>query len=353
MKNINIKKLILLTFGLVNFLFSSISIQAQTSNLTLPSTGGGNTTVFNNELELRDSLLNLGGKFLLYIGIVGLYWLTLRLFLWIGKKVIKNDTFYRIFRFAASAIFIIGSLTTILFAFVGNLTFLITSFGVLSAALVVALQDFVSSFFAWIMIKLKNQYKNGDLIELHSNRDVFTGKVLEIGVFRTTLKEIVGGEGLDKEFYTGKTVSFPNNLILKEGLINFTYDNKLLWHAIDTTVTFESDYEKASDILHEIANKQFEYALDHKDSLLDDVYNLKTIYKPRIYLNIGADGVQFVIWFAARRERHREIVEEYSRQILHKFDAANIHLAYKTTRVLSSPMHVNPYGTHPESVVKA
>jgi small-conductance mechanosensitive channel len=338
MININIKKLILLGLGLVNFLFSSISTKAQSANLTLPSTGGGNTEVFNNELELRDSLLNLGAKFLLYIGIVALYWFTLRLILWIAKKIIKNDTFYRIFRFAASAIFIISSLVTILFAFVGNLTFLITSFGVLSAALVVALQDFVSSFFAWILIKLKNQYKTGDLIELHSNREIFTGKVIEIGVFRTALKEIVGGEGLDKEFYTGKTVSFPNNLILKEGLVNFTSDNKLLWHAIDTTITFESDYEKASNILHEIANKQFEYALDHKDSLLDNVYNLKTIYKPKIYLNIGSDGVQFVIWFAARRERYRETVEEYSRQILHKFKANKINLAYRTNRVISTPM---------------
>jgi small-conductance mechanosensitive channel len=343
MKNINIKKLILLCLGLVNYLFSSISIQAQSANtLLLPTTGGGDVSILNSEIELRNNLLDLGLKFILYIALVFSYWLVLRFVLWIGRKTLNSDTIFKLLKFSSIALFIVSSLVTILFAFVGNLSFLITSFGVLSAALVVALQDFVSSFFAWMMVKLKSQYKINDTIELNSSKGVFTGKVREIGLFRTTLKEKVGGQGLDKEFYTGKIVSFPNNLVLKEGLINQTVDNKLLWHPIDITITFESDYEKASLILTEIANQQFAYAIDHKDSLLDDVYNLKSMYKPKIYLNIASDGVQFVIWFATRRERYRETVEEYSREIMRKFKAGNIHFAYRTSRILSSQFQQTP-----------
>ncbi len=321
----------------------SVSVSAQTasqlSSLAIPATGGNNPTTNINELELRDSLLELGGKFLLYFALVFSYWLILKLINWAVNKTIKSVVVVKLIKVLTTSIFIISALVTILFAFVGNLTFLITSFGVLSAALVVALQDFVSSFFAWMMIKIKQQYKVGDIIELNSSKGAFTGRVIEIGIFRTTLKEKIGGEDIDKEFYTGKINSFPNNLILKEGVVNHTLDNKILWNAIDITVTFESDYEKAKIILEEIANKQFLYALDHKDTMLDDVFNLKTLYKPKIYMSIGLDGVEFTIWFATRIGQYRDSLEEYSRQIMHKFKAADVHLAYKTHRVISSPMH--------------
>lgn len=340
--------LILAVFGL-SISFISISVSAQTSqlsSLTNPVNASVTAVSANpvsiNELELRNSLLDLGGKFVLYATLVFIYWLVLRAVHWITVKIIKNSAIVKLINVSSTLLFIVASLVTILFAFVGNLTFLITSFGVLSAALVVALQDFVSSFFAWVMIKLKHQYKLQDIIELNSSQGSFTGKVSEIGVFRTSLKEQFGGQGLNKELYTGKTISFPNNLILKEGLINHTMDNKILWHTINITITYESDYEKANLILNEIALTQFEYALDHKDSLLDNVYNLKSVYKPRIYLNIGSDGVEFTIWFSARRDRYRESVEEYSRQIMHKFKANKIQLAYRTSRVIATPGQVNP-----------
>ena len=333
-----------LSFLLV-FISPTLIIPVQTasaSNInTLPATGtitGTNFQLENlNESELLKNLIDFGGKAVIYIFFVVLYWLLLKFILWSGRKVIKNDIIYRLVRVASSVIFVVASVVTILFAFVGNLSFLATSFGVLSAALVVALQDFVSSFFAWLMIKVKSQFRVNDIIQLNSNKGTFTGKVVELGFFRTSLKEKIGGNGLDKEFYTGKIISFPNNLILKEGAVNYTLDNKLLWHDIHVTITFESDYEKASLILKEISNQQFEYALDHKDTLLDDVFNLKSLYKPQLYMNIGSDGVEFTVWFACRVGLYRESLEEYSRLIMHKFKLADIHLAYRTSRIISTP----------------
>jgi small-conductance mechanosensitive channel len=269
-----------------------------------------------------------------YLALIVFYWILVQSLRYLNNKIIPNETVRNIIALVLTFLAIFATFITIFVAFAGNTTYLGPTLGVFSAALVVALQDFIASFFAWVVIKARGPYKLIDTIEIPTPSGVMTGVVTQIGFFRTRIKEKIGGESRDREQYTGKTIFFPNNLILKQGFRNFSFDNKILWHSIVITVTFESDFEIARKSLEEVVHKQFHYMVDHKDIYLDDVYNLKHIYKPKIYLHIANYGPEFTIWIPARLGTYREISEKISLQILKDFKHNQIELAYPTSRIV-------------------
>lgn len=293
------------------------------------------TAEVDNALSrFNKDVVNFFTQFSIYIlAIIG-FWIIQILLRNIINRFVGNEVVKTILHILIGVAAIMATIVTIVVGFSGNIPFLLSTIGVLSAALVVALQDFVSSFFAWIMIKTRGQYKSKDTIHINTDKELLVGQVMAIGIFRTTIKEKVGGNSPDMEQFTGRIVSFPNNLLLRQGVTNYTKNDLIQWHDLKLTITFESDHKLAKLLLHHILDEEFKYAVDHKDTLLDNVYNLKTVYKPRIYVGLADNGVRFNIWFACRIEHYREIIEHLTDKILENFDMSSIDLAYPTQRVL-------------------
>jgi small-conductance mechanosensitive channel len=266
--------------------------------------------------------------------LVALYWIILNRLRKSLKNWIPNN--HRV-RIATDLVITIGtiflSFLTITFAFADNLSAFFTFLGLISTALIFTLQDFVASLFGWFQIKMANLYMTGDEITLHTGTTKYTGKVVHTGIFRTLLKLRRGDNTLNTEQFTGKVVSFPNHLVLKDGLDNSTKTNRVLWHHHCVTITFESDVHLAKSILQSIADKQFQYSLDH-DQVSNRLQAKKLVYKPKIYLDISAEGNRFTIWFACNIEFYREIVDSYSFEILDQFAMNEIKMAYPTQRIL-------------------
>jgi small-conductance mechanosensitive channel len=271
-----------------------------------------------------------------FIGFIVGYWLFYWVLRWLINRLIPSETVKNILQLVLTFGTIFVSFITIFIAFAGNTTYLGPTLGVFSAALIVALQDFIASFFSWVVIKARGPYKLGDAIEIPTpvNGGTLTGVVTQIGFFRTRIREKLGGDSPDREQFTGKTIFFPNNLILKQGFRNFTFDNKILWHTIKFTVTFESDFDVAKDSIEDVIHKEFHYMLDHKDVYLDDVYNLKTVYKPKVYLHVGDTGPVFTVWLPCKVGNYRDLLEKVSIKILKEFKKNQIELAYPTSRIV-------------------
>lgn len=270
----------------------------------------------------------------LLILLVGLYWLILNRLRKSLKTWIPNNHRVRIITdlvITISTIFL--SFLTITFAFADNLSAFFTFLGLISTALIFTLQDFVASLFGWFQIKMANLYMTGDEITLHTGTTKYTGKVVHTGIFRTLLKIRRGDDTMNSEQFTGKVVSFPNHLVLKDGLDNSTKTNRVLWHYYSTTVTFESDVHLVKSILQSIVDKQFQYSLDH-DQVSNRSQAKKLVYKPRIYLDISNEGNRFTIWFACNIEFYREIIDSYSYEILDQFKLNDVKLAYPTQRIV-------------------
>lgn len=269
-----------------------------------------------------------------YLVIILMYWVVYQLYRLLLSRFVQNEPLKDILVLIGTLVTILASVVTLLIAFIGNLTLLVTSFGVFSAALVVALQDLVSSFFAWVLIKARGPFKTHDTIEIPFQGETVTGVVQMVGFLRTQLQEKVGGNSLDREEATGKTIFFPNNLILKQSFRNLTHDNRILRHQFEVIITFESDFELARHILDEGVKRVYAYMVDHKDIYLDDVFNVKTLYTPKTYLSIAGNGVRLTVWYAARTGSLRDVIERFSREILREFNVHGIDLAYPTSRVI-------------------
>lgn len=236
-----------------------------------------------------------------------------------------------LFSVAINIIYLIGIVLMLTYLFIGQFSNLFTIISLFSAALVVALQDFISSFFAWIFIRARNKFKEGDIIQIagFSGNNQYSGRVKKIEAFRTLLFEREGtleGEKIDKERVTGRIISIPNNMFLKQPVINATQDNKIVWQTLDLIITFESDWKQAKQILQKIIDKVYtpEYIKEHK---------ITQAYVPQIYTSIADTGVRLSIWFPASVGNYRAMLQTLSENILIDFKKQDINLAFNTITV--------------------
>lgn len=136
-----------------------------------------------------------------------------------------------------------------------NLYAIAVSFGLISLVLGFALQAPIASFIAWLYIVFRRPYKIGDRIQLNG----FRGDVVEVNYLDTAILECAG-DYLQHDRRSGRIVYFPNSLILRSELIN--YSGPLVPFIYDETaiqVAYTSDLKFVEDCLLEAA------ALDLKE----------------------------------------------------------------------------------------
>ncbi len=308
---------------------------------TRDSNIGAMAVIDQSLIETREEVREERGQFVrilwlnaseygIYIGIM----IGILVFYMIARRVIysilPNESAFVWGDIVLKVIALVLVFVLFLYAFADRIVSIITLFSVFSAALVVALQDFVSSFFAWLYIRGKSKYRVGDVIRVSGTNGYFFGRVKKIEILRTILDESVGDSNaaqlnvsLDKERPTGRIVSFPNNVIMRDALVNFTQNHRSMWQSVDITITFHSDWQKAERELRKIVDHVFsqEWYKEHK---------IERSYVPKIHVSIADDGVRFSIWFPARIGEYRETLESISREILTVFNKNNIDLAYKS-----------------------
>lgn len=294
--------------------------------------------------SLQKEAIDIFSRYSFYFGLILVYFALLQLFRKMIDKFVQKNLIKSSLILIINSLFIIATVVTLFIAFIGNLSYLLASLGVISAALVVALQDFVSSIFAFFWIRIKKLYKVKDVISVNTgNTGAVAGIVINIGLLRTELREIESVDPFSVERQTGRVVSMPNNTILRAPVINYTLDNRILWHSMTLVVTFESNYILAKELILGAIKSQFRYALDHKDTFLDSTYNVENLYAPKVYMHIGNNGPTFTIWFASRFGSYNEVRESISMEILKSFSTHGIDLAYNTNRVIATPK--NPEDT--------
>jgi small-conductance mechanosensitive channel len=281
-----------------------------------------------DEIKLLELTKNLVVSFVL----IGLYWFILDKIRKSLRLYVKNLKTRLLVDIIITLFTLVISFITLALAFVDNLNSFFAGLGLISTALVFTLQDFVASFFGWLHLRINHLYGMNDEIIVHAGNIKYSGRVLKVGIFRTYLKTRLGNDSHDSELFLGRTVSFPNHLVLKDAVDNSTRNNTILWHKASWTITFESDYKKAKKLIQEMTQNKFENMIAHKPKYLEVTSNRKNLYKPKVYVNIADDGICFTVWFACNIGYYREVLELFSEEILDIFGQNQISLAYKTIR---------------------
>jgi small-conductance mechanosensitive channel len=272
----------------------------------------------------------------LVLGALALLWLCR---LAVGRFVKEPHRRYQIRKILSLlATVVIGVGLILIFA--RDLKELVTGVGILMAGLAIALQEMVSSFFAWFVIRGKRGYRTGDWIRLGDQE----GEVIDIGWLVTVLEQVVpldpaGGGGTQ----TGALAFVSNSTIFKGSVVNYTHSVPFLWCRLRYTVTFESDWQRAAEIALEVLNGEKEIAQTalvarRKLEQMAAKFAVRMdSTEPRVRTWTAADGVELTLRFLAHPRRRRELLDRVNRQMLEAVqESEKIDFAYRTVRSIRS-----------------
>ena len=105
-----------------------------------------------------------------------------------------------------------------------------TILGLATAALTIALQDFIIAFLGWFVLIGKNGIHVGDWVEI----DGVGGEVTEVRLFTTTLLET--GTLADRGLPTGRRITFMNGFAIRGKYFNFSTSGQWMWDEISLSL---------------------------------------------------------------------------------------------------------------------
>ncbi|MFA5057699.1 MAG: mechanosensitive ion channel domain-containing protein [Opitutaceae bacterium] len=222
-----------------------------------------------------------------------------------------------------------------------DLTTLATTLGLVSAAVVISLQDVCASFFAWFVIMLGHKFTIGDRLEIDGTK----GDVLDIQLLRTTLIEVNNWLGADQP--TGRIIVIPNNLIFKAKVFNYSHGHPYIWGKIDVTVTYGTPVASAmalfTKVLEEETRDNFTEARKAA-STMEQRYGVEDAdYRPKIYTRIADSGVTFSLFYVSHYRQSSTVRNRINRRLIAELEThRHVQLAYNTLSVLTSQASDGP-----------
>ncbi|WP_051253999.1 mechanosensitive ion channel family protein [Arenibacter latericius] len=157
-----------------------------------------------------------------------------------------------------------------------NLYAAVVSFGLFSLVIGFALQAPITSFIAWVYLIFRRSYLVGDRIQIKG----FRGDVVEISYLDTSILEC-SGDYLGNDRKSGRVIRFPNSLILREEIINYSGPEvPFIWNETAVQVAYTSDLQFVEDCLLEAASKDF------KKTYPQLINQSHTPWEPSVYFRV-------------------------------------------------------------------
>jgi small-conductance mechanosensitive channel len=113
-----------------------------------------------------------------------------------------------------------------------------TILGLATAALTIALQDFIIAFLGWFVLIGKNGIHVGDWVEING----VGGEVIDVWLFSTTLLE-TGEKGLP----TGRRITFMNGYAIRGQYFNFSTSGQWMWDEITLSLPASDNVNQVLD----------------------------------------------------------------------------------------------------------
>jgi small-conductance mechanosensitive channel len=224
------------------------------------------------------------------------------LFKYLAKKTISdNERYYMANKGINFTNFILIALV-LLFSFLENVSYIVTVLGFASAGLAFAMKDFFMSSLGWIVIVFGGSFHVGDRVKVMKNGVEYVGDIVDISILRMTILEDITLTTYAHNRRAGRIIFIPNNYIFTELLANYTHGKiKTVWDGVDFTITYDSNYKKATHLTKEIVKK---YSKGYTDisrkqfNMLRSQYSLKNInVEPRIFTFMEENGIKISCWY--------------------------------------------------------
>lgn len=242
----------------------------------------------------------------------------------------------------------------------------LASLGLLGFGLTLALQKPILNFVGWLTIVVNKPFNVGDRIEVAGHR----GDVIAIHSMYSSLQ----GTRVNSHEKSEKIITFPNEFILTNPVINYTKRVDLFWEDLTMQITFQSNWKKAEKILFDVTanivkkhvslpvsamakdKKSFEDALSllkeaskkfsrgiFKQDLQEKIQTLKSIEQqskeelplPNIRVDLLESAIGLNVLFLADIRRIRDMRSEIAKNFLSEIEKhSDIKLAFPHRQIV-------------------
>ncbi len=225
----------------------------------------------------------------------------------------------------------IGSVFVLLRIWLGGISGLAASIGIISAGVAIALHQPLTNLVGWIFLTIRRPFVVGDRIQIGGH----AGDVIDMRLFAFSLVEI--GNWVDADQSTGRILHIPNGMVFQQAVANYTQGFNFIWDEMPITVTFESDWRKAKRILTEIIQRHS--AVESKEAQQQvrkaaSKFLIKYEHlTPIVWTSVADIGVTLTIRYLTDPRRRRSTENAIWEDVLDAFWAVDdIDFAYPTTR---------------------
>jgi small-conductance mechanosensitive channel len=272
------------------------------------------------------------------IAIVILFLISFLIKLILKRYFFQNENYYMVNKII-NFIIVFIALMILIFSYIDNVSYIVTILGFASAGIAIALKDWFMSIFGWMVIVTSGSIHVGDRIKVQRNGIEVVGDVLDISLFKITIREDITLTTYMKNRRTGRIFFIPNNYIFSELIANYTHgDLRTVWDGIDITITFDSNYKKAQHLAKEILKQ---YSKGYTDitrkqlSKMRSKYSLRaTGVEPRVYTFVEPYGIVISSWYLTNSYAALALRSTISPEILDAFmKEADIKIAYPTQSI--------------------
>ena len=213
---------------------------------------------------------------------------------------------------------------------------LLTALGILGAGLAIASQEMVGSLVAGLNIWVGNIFRVGDRVRVGE----VVGDVMDISLLRTTVMEV--GDWVKADQYTGRVVTVANRMVWVSPVYNYTRHWGYLWDEITLPITYESDWQRAAEIMLEHGQRyteEMQADAEAKLSRMLDRYPLKeTKVEPTLYLAMTDNWIELTLRFVVDAQERRGVKDRLHRDLLQHFQAEEkIAVASTTIEIVGFP----------------
>ncbi|MDX2187664.1 MAG: mechanosensitive ion channel [Opitutaceae bacterium] len=233
-----------------------------------------------------------------------------------------------------------------------DLSMVAATLGIVSAALVIALQDVCTSIAGWFVIMTGSKFKIGDRLEIEDSQ----GDVIDIQLLRTTLVEVANW--MDQDHPTGRVLVIPNNFIFKSKVFNYSHQHPFIWGKLEIMVTYSTPIAEATALFHRVLAEEMieEFAAAQQAA---DVFRKRygvddAVYQPRVNTRLADSGVYLDLVYVAHYRRSTAARNRIVRRVITELEKnPRIQLAYPTAvEIAAAPAPDAPsaiMGTEPDT----
>jgi len=165
---------------------------------------------------------------------------------------------------------------------------LVVSLLAIAVALAIATKELIDCISGNAVRMLNGVYSVGDRIELGGVR----GNVVDVNLLSTTILEI--GPGQTSHQYTGRAMTVPNSVLLRQTVTNESYSKDYRLHIITVPLGTNDDWREAERILLEAANVEcqpfLEKAKQHMKKLEGKSWLDAPSIEPRVTFQLPEPG---------------------------------------------------------------